>query len=412
MPTLTKSSNAPPRSNAVKLVLFPFLSAHIIFPVLWLVVIAQDGPRQIDWRHFQVAAEQFVSGNWADLYTERLDAVHPGYFWRYPPYALYLVAPLAWMTPGWAYGLLAGVVVTSLAAAMVLLARLTRPSEVEAWVLATALSAPALSTLITGQISALLLLCVVAAAVLWTRGRVVAACAVLGLLAIKPNLGIFFGAYVIVRREWRGAAAMVAVVIGMCALALPLGSELWADFIRVSLSNVNVIAQYDPYKMITLRAFLGTVFGDGRIALMLWGVISAVLLAASAWVWRIPGSPVRNLGLVVLLAIAANPYAFFYDALLLVVPATVWWTERDTWRRNRWTLVAVLIASAWCWEQWAHTWREFLKFAGLGFAPPFSLVGPTTALWLLLALDEARVSQSSPELRSREDHGTHAIFQT
>lgn len=387
--------------------LFPFLAAHIVFPILWLAVLAQDGPMQNDWRHFQVAAEQFVSGQWADLYTERLDTVHPGYFWRYPPFALYAVAPLAWMSSGWAYGLLAGIGLAALVGSMILLAKLARPAELEAWVLAIALSAPALSTLITGQVSALLLLCVVTSAALWTRGHVVAACAVLGLLAVKPNLGIFFGAYVIARHEWRGAGAMVAVVIGLCALTLPLGFELWADFGRVSLSNVDVVGLYERHKMITLKAFLSTVLGDGQLALMMWLTGSIALAGAAAWVWQRPGPPLRDLGHVLLLALAANPYAFFYDALLLVVPATVWWLERNSWRRHRWMVVGALIATMWCWEQWAQTYREVLKSAGLGVMPPFSLVGPIAAVWLLLALDEARVEPPSPEgspLRSRNPH--------
>ena len=367
---------------------------------------------QNDWRHFQVAAEQFVSGQWADLYTDRLDTVHPGYFWRYPPFALYAVAPLAWMPQGWAYGLLASIGLAALAGSLVLLSRFGPPAELEAWVLAIALSAPALSTLITGQISALLLLCVVTAAALWTRGHVVAACAVLGLLAVKPNLGIFFGGYVIARREWRGAGAMVAVVIGLSALTLPLGFELWADFLRVSLSNTTLIAQYEPYKMITLKSFLSSVLGDGRVAQVLWVGVSLGLSAAAVSVWQRPGPPLRYLGHVLLLAIAANPYASFYDALLLVVPATVWWLERDSWRRNRWIVVGALIATMWCWEQWAHTYREILKSAGLGVTPPFSLVGPIAAVWLLLALDEARAARSRPGSAPPEGQGIQSVCQT
>jgi hypothetical protein len=381
----------PRRANALQLLLFPFLAVHGLFPLVWLTILAQDGPRENDWRHFQIVAEQFVSGNWTHLYIEGPDPPHPGYFWRYPPYALYLVAPLAWMTRAWAYGVLATLGVAALVASIVMLARLAPPRGMAAeWTLAVALSAPALGTLMTGQISAFLLLCVVIAAVLWSRKQLTGACAVLGLLAFKPNIGIFFGYYLLVRREWRGLAAMLGVVAALCLLTLPLGFDVWADFVQVSVSNVDTTLHYDAYKLITLKGFLGTVLGQGPATVAAWGVTAIVLLIVAAWAWTTPAPAVRHLGLVVLLAIAANPYGFFYDALLLAVPAAAWWSERDGWRRGPWLTVGVLIAVVWCWEQSASTWSELLKLADITWVPPFSLVGPAATIWLVLAARESR----------------------
>jgi threonine/homoserine/homoserine lactone efflux protein len=59
-----------------------------------------------------------------------------------------------------------------------------------------------------------------------------AACAVLALLAFKPNLGIFFGLYLIVRREWRGLAVMIAIVaIGLASIIATMG--WWFDWLRL-----------------------------------------------------------------------------------------------------------------------------------------------------------------------------------
>jgi hypothetical protein len=247
-----------------------------------------------------------------------------------------------------------------------------------------------LTTIISGQSSALLLLCVVGAASLWTRGRTLAACAVLGLLALKPNWGIFFGFYVLVRREWRGAAAMLAVVAGLWALTLPLGTDLWVDFIRVSLSNVDLRASYEPYKLITLKGFLDVLLGQNPVTLIAWGASSLALLVVAAWAWQKPGPPARDLALVVLLAIAANPYGFFYDALLLALPATLWWSERFKWRPAPWLAVGWLIAVLWCWEHYSYSYSNVLGHFGLTWLPPFSLVGPGAVLWLILAARESR----------------------
>lgn len=391
-------------------ILFPLLAAHVFFPLLWLAVVAQEGPRLNDWRQFQVAAEQFVSGRWNDLYSGRLDSVHPGYLWLYPPFALYFVAPLAWLPPAWAYGLIACITIASLVGSMLLLARQTSIREKPAWVLAIALSAPALTTIIVGQISALILLTVAAAGLLWTRGRVVAACALMGLLAIKPNIGIFFGLYLIVRREWRGAAAMTAVIFVLCASTWPLGMKLWADFMRISMTRVDLLSQHEPYKLITSKAFLEIVLGPGKIAVVGWVTSALCLTAVAAAAWGRPGPPLRHLGLVALLTIVANPYGFFYDALLLVVPATAWWSERDSWRPDRWKFVGALIAVAWCWEQYSHPWREVLKFVGVTRDPPFSVVGPVAAVWLLVASLEAIAASKGgpgrPALRQSRSSAT------
>jgi hypothetical protein len=373
--------------------IYAFLAGHVLFPILWLAILLQDGPRMNDWRHFQVAAEQFVAGDWTELYTERQDTVHAGYFWRYPPFVLYVVAPLAGLPSGFAYALLATLGVAALVGSMFLLRRNLPTSQLHsAWALAVVLSPPALTTLIAGQISGLLLLCLVSAAMLWLRGKTVAASAVLGLLAIKPNIGAFFALYLIVTRQWRAAMTMMAVVAALCLTTLPLGPALWQDFIRVSLANVDVTAMYDPYKMITLRAFLNTVLGPDSVAFGVWVLTATLLMYLSTKFWRRSNDVLEHFSVATMLAIAVNPYGFFYDALILTLPATVWWIRREQWRTPTRGIVGALLVLIWCWEHWAFTWRELLKFVGLDAAPPFSIVGPAVGVWLIATTMRTRES--------------------
>ena len=384
-------SSMPGRlSRTLRLVLFPFLAVHAFFPATWLISVVRNGPVPNDWFHLKVVADHFVAGDWSRLYAVGEHALNPRYFWRYPPFGLYVVAPLAWLPEVWAYALLAGVEVVALAASLWLLRRLEPFRDMRGeWLLAIALSAPALTTIVTGQSSALIMLCVVGAATLWTRGRVVHACALLGLLAIKPNWGIVFGLLAIVRREWKGAATMAGVALLLCVLTLPLGLQLWADFLGVSLGNAFALADYDAQKQITLRGFLEGTLGKGELVLSLWAIAAAGVVLMAALAWRAPGPPLRHLGIGLLLAVAANPYAFFYDALVLAVPATVWFAERDRWRPRPWLVVAMLLALAWCSEQWLYSWGVLSKTAGLSWLPPVSLVGPIAAVWLVLAARQA-----------------------
>ena len=370
--------------------LFPFLALHAVFPAFWLISVVRNGPAPNDWFHLKTVSDHFVAGDWDRLYAVGEQALNARYFWRYPPFALYVVAPLAWLPEVWAYAVMASIEVLALGASLWLLGKLAPfRSMRREWLLAIALSAPALTTIVTGQNSAVIMLCVVGSATLWTRGQALRACALLGLLAIKPNWGIVFGLMAIVRRDWKGAAMMVGVVILLCVLTMPLGVKLWTDFLSVSVGNAFELARYDPQKQITLRGFLEGTLGKGDVTLAIWGIATIGLIVSAVLAWRAPGPPLRHLGIGLLLAVAANPYAFFYDALVLAVPATVWWAERDRWARAPWLVVGALIAVAWCSEQWLYSWGVLFATAGLRWLPPVSLVGPAAAIWLVIAAREA-----------------------
>ena len=374
----------------LRLVLFPFLAAHAIFPAAWFVGVWRNGPAAGDWHHLKTVADHFVAGDWSRLYAVGEQALDPQYFWRYPPFALYVVAPLAWLPDVWAYLVLVGIEIAAVAASLLLLRRLEPFRDMRGeWLLAIVLSAPMLSVIVTGQSSGLIMLCIVGAASLWTRGKVTLACAVLGLLAIKPNWGIVFGLLAIARGEWKGAAAMAGVAALLCALSLPLGFQLWADFLGVSVGHSFTLQDYEPQKHIMLRGFLEGTLGRGDLTFVLWVFAVAVLVVTAVLAWRTPGSPLRHLGLGVLLAVSANPYAFFYDALVLAVPATVWWAERDRWARTPWLIVGALLALTWCSEQWLYSWGMAAGPAGVRWRPPVSIVGLTTAIWLVLAARDA-----------------------
>ena len=122
---------------------------------------------------------------------------------------------------------------------------------------------------------------------------------------------------------------------------------------------------------------------------MLWVFAVAVLVVTAVLAWRTPGSPLRHLGIGVLLAVSANPYAFFYDALVLAVPATVWWAERDRWARTPWLIVGALLALTWCWSSGCIPGEWSAGPAGVRWRPPVSIVGLTTAIWLVLAARDA-----------------------
>jgi hypothetical protein len=380
------------RGNLLQVLLLPFLALQATFFALWLVRLVLYGPEDSDWRHLKVVADHFVAGDWSNLYETGARAINPQYLWLYPPYALYLVAPLAWLTPLHAYLWLAGIGAASLVLSLVLLRRLAPPAGVDTeWFLASVFWAPALATIVMGQSSALLLLFVTGAAYVWQQGDGLRAHGLLALFALKPNWGLFFGLFALVRRDYRGALVMVGIVLALCAITIPLGTEVWTEFLRASASNAELFANYPSYKLISLKAFLTATLGQSPVTTGVWAVAAVALGGIVCAAWRVRGRPVRHLGLAVLLAIAANPYANFYDALVLILPATVWWSERASWRRIPWLIVGWLIAAIWCWQQYSFAWALVVK-AELGVEspyPPLSIVGPAASVWLVLAAREA-----------------------
>ena len=379
------------RSGILPALVFPFLALHVLFPAMWFLAVWRNGPPPGDWHHLKTVAEHFVAGDWSRLYAVGEQALDPRFFWRYPPFALYVVAPLAWLSDTAAYAVVVGIQIAALAASLWMLRRLAPFRHMRAeWVLAIALSAPMLSTIVSGQSSALIMLCIVGGASIWTRGEAARAGAVLGLLAIKPNWGIVFGVLALVRREWNAAAAMAGVAALLCASTIPLGFQLWADFVGVSVGHSFALINYEPQKHITLRGFLEGTLGKGDLTLALWAIAAAALVVVAVRSWRAPGPPLRHIGTGVLLAVSANPYGFFYDALVLAIPATVWWAERDRWARVSWLVVGGLLTLTWCSEQWLYSWGVAAGTAGFHWRPPVSIVGLTTAVWLVLAANQGR----------------------
>lgn len=380
-------TTVPRPSPPLRTALFVLLALHLIFPLLWLMQWAEFGPRPNDWLHLKIVADHFVGGDWTHLYSAAEDSINPGYLWRYPPFALYLVAPLAWLPAETAYAVLVGIEVVALAVSLAVLFRLSPPpmGTTHLWILAIVTSAPVLSTLIAGQSSALILLVVVVAARVWTSGHVLWACAILGLLAVKPNWGLFFGAYAIAIREWRGAAAMLAVAVGLCVAALPLGADLWIDFARLSVLNDAVLAEYETFKVITLRGFLTAVMGPGQLTIALWLLCAVTVAMMLRRYWPVDRQPANELGMILLAAVALNPYASFYDALVLAMPATVWWAGA-MWATTSWRAIGGLVAVIWCWEHYLYTWPNLWQGADWVPSPAFSIVGPAAAIWLLLTV--------------------------
>jgi len=295
-----------------------------------------------DWYQFFQTGHQLLAGDLHAIYPRAFES---GYFWLYPPYCIYLTAPLGVLPEWWAYALCVVVEVVAVAGALALL-RATLPARGEdhtAAAIVVLASMPFNTTVAIGQISGVLSLILAASLWAWRRRRTFTAGLLLSLLFIKPNLAIFFAPACLLARQWRVLAGMGVGGTVLALASLPLGLERWYEYARTAHDYVGIVqTRALTWKQLTLYAFWrSTIEGAGTHGAVAapWLASVAVLVGAAglAW-WRRRDSEAalpRLFGLTVLLALSANMYVYFYDGLVLLVPGISWWVLRDQYR-SRW----------------------------------------------------------------------------
>lgn len=280
----------------------------------------------IDFVSYWAAAKLTVAGNAADAYdmgihrTVENQAVAMGESFlpfAYPPSYLPLILPFGLLSFATALFAWVGMTLAIYAGA----ARKLMPGA-----LALALAfPPALACGMVGQNGFLLAAIWISATLLYPNRRF-AAGLVLGLLALKPHLGILLPIAFIAARDWRafaGATIGAAATIGI-GLAL-FGRSEWQGFFAMmplygSLTADGVIGWN---KMASLYATLRLA---GLPAGISWTVHIAVALAATAMtvrVWRTSHHPLFRMASLVAATALISPYLYVYDQVMLIV-AIAW----------------------------------------------------------------------------------------
>ena len=377
--------------SVAKRLLRIFLLTHLFFPISWLwSQVASGQPDQRDWFYLRLAGERVLQRDWSNIYS----SIDEGFLWRYPPFALYLAALLAMLNPRAAYWLIVLIAVGALALSLVLMRDALQPPDFTFVCLAVATSASFTSVLVTGQSSPLIALTIAAGVWSVLRGNATLPFVFFGLLAIKPNWLPVFAVYFLIRRQIRGLATMVMVGVGILLAGLPLG--VTSDFVDASLRNSELLDRFPAYKVITMRSFLGALTDSPGY----WVVVLLILGACGLYVWR-PASRIpvpRQLAVVVLITITANPYVAFYDGLVVMIPAIIWWASRHTYASKAgWRAIGALIAFIWIWDQAVFFYAGLARSFGLiaTGTPSLSMVGPALALWVVIEAFDARARDSA-----------------
>jgi hypothetical protein len=147
--------------------------------------------------------------------------------WGYPPHLLLLAVPLSWLP------LVPGFIVWIAATSMFLYAVLRAGGMPRPYVLAVVLSPAALESALVGQ-TGTLISAALAGGLLLARTRPLAAGALLGLLTIKPQLGLLVPFCLLAQRDWRTIAFAAMFGVGYCAAGLAaFGWDAWNSYLTV-----------------------------------------------------------------------------------------------------------------------------------------------------------------------------------
>jgi hypothetical protein len=190
----------------------------------------------------------------------------------------------------------------------------------------------------------------------------------IGLLTVKPHLGILIPFVLILRRNWACfiSAAVTTAVLVMASYVF-WGVEPWRLFITETVPNMSEMMKRDlPYIMMpgVYTTALMAKGGPSAGQIVVWGLLQA---AVSAWVFFASLQAVRKEGItpraVFMLSLAAllvTPYCFNYDMLAIMGAMAVYLAVTPALPMVVYFIYALL---------WALPMLVFeIKYAGLPFA--------------------------------------------
>src|SRR5262249_6548164 len=293
------------------------------------------------------------------LYGTGLD----DFVWSYPPSMLFLALPAGHAS------ILSGFALFTIAQ-MALLWCVGRFAGLSHGILVAALFSPAaIENALAGQNGAMTSALLVGGLLLAGRQSILSG-VLLGLLTVKPQLGLITPFCLLASRDWKALAAAICTSIGLVVLSgIAFGFESWAMFwnnVRPYMTSIMEAEWHGLfYQRLMVSPFMAArSYGLGLTAS--YALQFAVTLTAivAAWrLWRRPTAAVNlRTAVTVCLAIIASPYVYIYDTVCIAIAVAILATSATQIDSSNGTLFAF----AWMWPGLA-VWASFMGLQPLGF---------------------------------------------
>ena len=282
-----------------------------------------------DFSNFWMAGRLAVTGRSQviydlDAYARAMQQVfspdHPFMNFSYPPYALPLVAPLGYLPYSVA---LAGWIGASLVA-LYYAANAGQSAKGNMHWYGLLLLAPCVLFTLSIAQATLLAAFLFVGGLRLTKSRPWLAGVLLGILAIKPHLGLLVAPVLLVRREWQTIFAASGTVIALAVLSVLLfGTGVWHDYVAVTIPYQRKVLE-QPFGfvwilMVAPYAWFMQWGASVQVAYALHACVALTVAVGTLW-WAEKALPAdQNLSIAILAlgTMMISPYGLVYD---LVIP--------------------------------------------------------------------------------------------
>jgi len=298
--------------------------------LLGLAIVDPLGrPVEVDFVNYWAAGRLALDGHAATAYDwtthkamEDLAVGHhfDGYYsWLYPPMFLLMVTPLALVgyLPAW----LIWVVLTGGLLYWSLYRILPYPP-----LFPLLLAAPTVVTCAVEGQNGLLSAGLIGATLAFLERRPALAGMFLGLLTYKPQFGLLFPLALLVGQRWTvlvSATITALLVAGLSALVF--GIDTWVAFIHSTSTSVNDILRAGLAgwsKTQSVYAFMRQLTDNDGLAWIVHGCWALLWVVVLVRFWTRPTAYDTKAALLATAAVAATPYLYLYDTVILLVPVT------------------------------------------------------------------------------------------
>lgn len=240
----------------------------------------------------------------------------PDQEWSYPPSMLLIGTPLALLPVFLAYWVWTLGTIAALHFAL-------RPFKLRPLIHIAILLSPAVFlNALFGQNGALLAALLLGGLVLAPKRPVIAGI-LIGLMTIKPHLGILIPFCFIASRNWTAFASAAITSVLLCLVTgLAFGFDVWSQFLqqtRPMMSDImhGTFPQTYHGNAVTIFIFCRMLGGSLLAAYGLQIVFSLASIAGAIWLWR-PSATLQHIDRVTLtcvLVLLATPYGYTYDMI-------------------------------------------------------------------------------------------------
>jgi hypothetical protein len=324
---------------------------------------------------FDILFDPLANANWLwSTFGSQLDLHH----WAYPPPMLLFAVPFSHL------GLVPGFFVWAAFTSGLLWCVLRAAGLPAAYAFAVVFSPAGLENLLVGQNGALTA-AALAGGLLFAQRRSILAGALLGLLVLKPQLGLLVPVYLLARRDWRTLFWAAVFGLGWCAASVAaFGWDVWRAYATVTApfmrgyidAPFGLAAHYmmvPPF--ITLRAAGASL----PVAYAGQALASLVCAALAYWVGsRRLGDRQAAVAVVLCLAPLATPYSHAYDLVCVAVGCALL-ARVARCGGYLGTAERLTLGPAWLWPGGAFP-------IGLMICPGLGVVAVGLAAWLGLRL--------------------------